>query len=138
MEIYKSEAAAKARADKLNSFSVLDLLQYQIVKGNVLIRLNSAFTEEQVADYTDAIGGTLYHSPSASVHQSQYAYGKFFVEHAKQLKEGMTLAEATAIMGFAPRTSANTSIWFDEGSNSTVMVIVESGVIKTINAILEE
>ena len=138
VELYKSEAAAKARADKRNSFSVLDLLQYQIVKGNVLIRLNSAFTEEQVADYTDAIGGTLYHSPSASVHQSQYAYGKFFVEHAKQLKEGMTLAEATAIMGFAPRTSANTSIWFDEGSNSTVMVIVESGVVKTINAILEE
>ena len=85
-----------------------------------------------------AIGGTLYHSPSASVHQNQYAYGKFFIEHAKQLKEGMTLAEATAIMGFAPHTSANTSVWFDEGSNSTVMVIVDNGAVKTVNAILDE
>lgn len=130
VEIFKDEQGAKDRADYINRFAVLDSLQYQIVKDNVLVRLNNAFTTEEVSDYMLAIGGTLYHSPSDEAHERAYSSGENFIKHGNQVAEGMTIDEAIRIMGSDPQNVGDTYVWYDtlESFNSLV-VVVEDGKI---------
>lgn len=133
VEIFKDEQAAKDRADYINQFSSLDSLQYQIIKDNVLVRLNNAFTTEEVSDYMLAIGGTLYHSPSDEAHERAYASGENFIKHGNQIAEGMTIDEATRIMGADPQNVGDTYVWYDSlDSFNSLVVVVEDGKITHI------
>ena len=86
MEIFETPEDAEKRAEYLQGFSVLDSLQYQLVRDNVLLRLNNALTEEQVSEYAKAFGGELVAQPSDAGHHQAYCYGERFNIHAGQLK----------------------------------------------------
>ena len=136
IEIFNNSEDAKKRADYINQFSIDDY-QYQIIKDGILLRLNNAFTKEQVSEYKLAIDGELYHSPSAERHQASYSYGQLFAIHANQLKEGMSLDEAIQIMGFEPENSLSYYVWFDKFSSGTVMAKVENEIIVSLTVDLE-
>lgn len=132
VEIFETPEDAEKRAEYLQGFSVLDSLQYQLVRDNVLLRLNNALTEEQVSEYAKAFGGELVAQPSDADHHQAYCYGERFNIHAGQLKDGMALTEASEIMGFQPETSGDTCVWFDEYSSSTVSAMLEDNVLKQV------
>lgn len=134
IEIFNDIDEVKERADYINQISVLDTYKYQVITDNILLRLNSAFTEEQVSEYSAAIDGDIYHSPSQEDHKFAYCYGQPFIIHAKQLADGMTLDEAISIMGFDPQEKLSTCFWFDELSTNSVYVNHENdGTISRVN-----
>lgn len=65
IEIFRSELEAKERAEYLKLFSSLNLYGYQIVKGEVLLRLNSEMPREHVQMYADALGVDIFSEPEA-------------------------------------------------------------------------
>lgn len=133
IEIFNNNNEAKKRAEYLNGFTESDELQYQIIKDNILVRLNNAFTEDQVSDYVKALNSDLCHSPTSKIHEYAYSYGKMFVVHAGQLQEEMTLDEAAEIMGFDPiNLKYNYYAWYDDLSSNTVYAVVENGKVKTL------
>ncbi len=132
VEIFETPEDAEKRAEYLQGFSSLDSLQYQVMWDNVLLRLNNALTEEQVSEYADVFDGEIIAQPSDADHHQAYCYGERFTIHAKQLKDGMTLAEASEIMGFQPETAGSTCIWSDEFSSSVASAVLEDDVLKQV------
>lgn len=67
VELFKTESDAKKRAAYLKTDSVCELgnaFGYQIIKGNVLLRLNTLFSGSYVQKYIKAFGGTLLNVPN--------------------------------------------------------------------------
>ena len=133
VEIFATPEEAEERAEYLQGFSALDTFQYQVLQENVLLRLNSAFTEEQVDEYVEVFDGKIVNRPSQLAHQQAYCYGQPFIIHAKQLKSGMTIEEAEEIMGFDAKISGTTFFWADENSSNTVSGTLEDGKLKQVN-----
>lgn len=61
-------------------------------------------------------------------HLEDGIYGLNFIEHAKQIQTGMTLDEATQIMGFPPEKQTKTIyVWYDLETVNLVHVHVPEG-----------
>ena len=120
IEIFETPEEAEERAESLQRHIVSDPFLYQIVWKNALLRLNTAFTKEQVAEYATVFDGKMVALPVDYLHENAYCYGQPFIIHAKQLKSGMTIEEAEEIMGFDAKISGTTFFWADENSSNTV------------------
>lgn len=65
IEVFRTNEEAITRADYLESLSALDSFAYRIISGNVLLRLNDNYTDEQIQEFVNIIGGSI-HSKSSS------------------------------------------------------------------------
>ena len=133
IEIFETPEEAEERAESLQRHIVSDPFLYQIVWKNALLRLNTAFTKEQVAEYATVFDGKMVALPVDYLHENAYCYGQPFIIHAKQLKSGMTIEEAEEIMGFDAKISGTTFFWADENSSNTVSGTLEDGKLKQVN-----
>jgi uncharacterized protein YdcH (DUF465 family) len=60
IEIFESAEKAEERAKYLDGFSSLDSFGYKIINGEILIRLSSKYTAEEVKKIEGIFGGKLY------------------------------------------------------------------------------
>lgn len=65
IEVFESPNRAIERADYLNDKSIhFNDFGYQIIKDNILLRLNTLFSDSYAQEYAKAIGGELYTVPN--------------------------------------------------------------------------
>ena len=65
IEVFATKEEAIERADYLESLSALDSFACRIISGSVLLRLNDNYTDDQIQEFADIIGGSI-HSKSDS------------------------------------------------------------------------
>lgn len=65
IEVFRTDEEAVARADYLESLSALDSFAYRIISGNILLRLNDNYTDDQIQEFVNIIDGSV-HSKSSS------------------------------------------------------------------------
>lgn len=70
IEIFDSAKEAQKRADYINGFAKLDVYRYQLISNNALIRLNTAMTHEQAAEYARVLGADFYTEPTNDEYDS--------------------------------------------------------------------
>lgn len=85
VEIFDSAKEAQKRADYINGFAKLDVYRYQLISNNALIRLNTAMTHEQAAEYAKVLGAEFYTEPTKdeydSIHKIMDAYTSTPADH---------------------------------------------------------
>ena len=98
IEIFESAEKAEERAKYLDGFSSLDSFRYKIINGEILIRLSSKYTAEEVKKIEGIFGGKLYTNSKEEtktnsetifddMEEYEKNYGKEEADKIKKLKE---------------------------------------------------